>query len=220
MACMQRIALVGIVTVLGLGLGVASFCADLADGTLGVVLQFVASTGFAWGCAAFAAAVPARTRRGAVAAAVGVLCAATAGYYGLNLATGRWRVNGLEPVLTAAAYWTVLSVLGGAALGGLAHVVRTGRAAWAAAAGGLVCGLLSGAGIDIVLRLIAIGDHGRERLLGGLLQAVLGAAVATWAYARRPGARAWTRYAGAAVLACTAGAIAWGAVEAVPVAGF
>ncbi|MGI5242547.1 hypothetical protein [Dactylosporangium sp. CA-139066] len=215
---MQRTALVALAT--GVVLGVASFSADLAGGALGVALQFVASTGFAWGCAAFAAAVLARTRGGAVAAAVGVLCAATACYYGLNFATGRWRVNGLGPVVTAAAYWTVLSIIGGAALGGLAHLVRTARATRAAAAGGVVCGLLSGAGIDIVLTLLAVGDHGRERLAAGLLQAVLGVGVATWAYARRPGARAWARYAVAAGVACVAGALAWGAVEAVPVAGF
>ncbi|GAA4249899.1 hypothetical protein [Dactylosporangium darangshiense] len=206
--------------VLGVALGVASFSADLAGGATGVILQFVASTGFAWGCLAFAAAAPVRSRPRAVAAPVALLCSATWCYYGLNLATGRWRAYGLEPVLTAAAYWTVLSVAGGAALGALAHVVRTARAPWAAAAAGLVCGLLSGAGIDIVLTLLAVGDHGRQRLLEGLLQAVLGAAVATWAFGRRPGPRSWPRYAAAAAVACTVAAAAWGAVESVPVAGF
>jgi hypothetical protein len=56
----------------GIALGAASFAADLADGTLREVLQFVASTGFAWGCAAFAVAVFAETRRGAAGAAVAV----------------------------------------------------------------------------------------------------------------------------------------------------
>src|SRR5688500_2943624 len=54
----------------GAVLGAASFAADLAAGTLREVLQFVASTGFAWGCAAFAVAAFAETRRGAAGAAV------------------------------------------------------------------------------------------------------------------------------------------------------
>ncbi|GAA2358131.1 DUF6518 family protein [Dactylosporangium salmoneum] len=204
----------------GIALGVASFGADLASGAWLTVLQFVASTGFAWGCAAFAPAVLARTRAGAMAAGIAVLCLATGGYYGLNLVSGRWRADGLGPVLAAAAYWTVLSVAGGAALGVLAHLVRSARPRPAAVAGGLVCGLLAGAGIDIVVSLLAAGDHGRQRLAEGALQAVLGVVVATWAFGRRPGARDWAGYGLAAVAACVAGASAWGAVESVPVAGF
>jgi hypothetical protein len=198
----------------GAVLGAASFAADLAAGTLREVLQFVASTGFAWGCAAFAVAAFAETRRGAVGAAVTVLGTATVGYYGLNLAAGRWPAGGPAPVLTAAAYWLLLSVLGGVALGVLAHAVRAGAAPVAAAAAGVACGLLAGAGVEIAV------DHARTHLADGLLQAVAGIAVATWAFARRRGARSWPWYAAAAVIACTGGAVAWAAVESVPVFGF
>lgn len=204
----------------GVGLGVASFFADRVDGTVRLVLQFLASTGFSWGCLAFVVAFPARTRAAAAAAAVSVLCAATVCYYGLNVGAGTRRGDGLPPVLTALAYWLLLSVAGGVVLGVLAHAVGADRAPLAAAAAGLACGLLAGAGIAIVVTLLAVGDHGRVRLAEGLLQAVAGVAVATWTFARRRGHRPWPGYAVAAVVACTAGAVAWSAVESVPVIGF
>jgi hypothetical protein len=204
----------------GVALGIASFYADLVDGTLRAALQFLASTGFAWGCAAFVAAFPSRTRGAAAAAAVTVLCTATFCYYGLNLTGDRWRGDELVPVLLALAYWLLASVAGGAVLGVLAHMVRTGRPPLAAAAAGLVCGLLAGAGIAIVVTLLAVGDHGRARLIEGVLQAVAGIVVTTWMFGRRRGPRSWPRYAAAAVVACTAGALAWSAVESVHVIGF
>ncbi|GAA3303033.1 hypothetical protein Dvina_33020 [Dactylosporangium vinaceum] len=204
----------------GVALGIASFCADLVDGTLRTVLQFVASTGFAWGCAAFVAAFPARTRRGAAAAAIIVLCTATGCYYWLNL-PGGFRPGGqFGPLFKAFAYWMVLSVVGGALLGPLAHAVRTDRARRAAVAAGVACGLLSGAGIAIVTSLLAAGNYGRAGLTEGMLQAAAGIAVATWAFARRRAARDWAVYGAAALAACTAGALAWSAVESVPVTGF
>jgi hypothetical protein len=202
--------------VVGLGLGVASVYADRVDGTARTVLQFLASTGFAWGCAAFVAAFPARTRIAAVAASVVVLCTATACYYVLNLSGG----DRLAPVLTAAGYWMLVSVAGGAVLGVLAHVIRTDRAPVAAAAAGVACGLLAGAGVDIVVSLLAVGDHGRQRLAEGSLQVVAGVAVTAWMFGRRRGPRSWSWFAVAAVVACTAGGLAWGAVESVQVIGF
>jgi hypothetical protein len=198
----------------GAVLGAASFAADLAGGALRDVLQFVASTGFAWGCAAFAVAAFAASRRGAIVGAIVVLGTATVGYYGLNLVAGRWPAGGPAPVLTAAAYWLLLSAAGGAALGALAHVVREGRGPVAAAAGGVACGLLAGAGVEIAV------DHARTHLADGLLQALAGVAVATWAFGRRRGVRSWPRYAVAALVACTGGAMAWALVESVPVFGF
>ncbi|WP_432968965.1 DUF6518 family protein [Dactylosporangium sp. CA-233914] len=204
----------------GVTLGIASFCADLADGPLRTVLQFVASTGFAWGCAAFAAAFPTRTRRGSAAAAVIVLCTATGCYYWLNLPGGLRPGGEFAPLLKAFAYWMLLSIAGGAVLGVLAHAVRTDTARRAAAAAGLACGLLAGAGIAIVASRLLAGDIGSAGLNEGLLQAAAGITVATWSFGRRRGPRAWPHYAAAAALACTAGALAWSAVESVPVTGF
>jgi hypothetical protein len=111
-------------------------------------------------------------------------------------------------------------VVSGAVLGVLAHAVRTERTRVAAVAAGLACGLLAGAGIAIVVTLLAVGGSERAPLVEGALQAVAGAAVATWLFGRRRGQRSWPGYAVAAVVACTAAALAWGAVEAVPVIGF
>jgi hypothetical protein len=198
----------------GVALGIASFCADLVDGTLRTVLQFVASTGFAWGCAAFLAAGPARTRRGAAAAAVIVLCTATGCYYWLNLPGGLRPGGEFGPLFKAFGYWMLLSIAGGAILGVLAHAVRADGPRRAAIAAGVVSGLLAGAGIAIVVT--ATGAARTE----GLLQAAAGLTVATWSFAGRRGPRAWPVYAAAAVAACTAGALAWSAVESVPVMGF
>jgi hypothetical protein len=196
----------------GVALGIASFCADLVDGTLRTILQFVASTGFAWGCAAFIAAFPARTHRGAAAAAVIVLCTATGCYYWLNLPDGLRPGGEFGPLLKAFAYWMLLSVAGGALLGVLAHTVRSDGAPRAAIAAGLTSGLLSGAGIAIAVT----GSGWTE----GLLQATAGLTVATWSFARRRGPCAWPVYAVAALAACTAGTLAWSAVESVPITGF
>jgi len=215
-----RPAVLGWPVTAGVTLGIACFWADLADGTVRTVLQFVASTGFAWGAAAFVAAFPARTRGGAVAAAVTVLAAATVCYYGLNFATDRWRGYGLAAVLTAVAYWLLLSIAGGAVLGLLAHLVRTARPTVAAAAAGLACGLLAGAGIGIVSTLLATGDHGRQPLAEGVLQAVAGVAVTAWLFDRRRGERPWARFTTAAALSCAGGATAWTVVESVHVIGF
>jgi hypothetical protein len=204
----------------GFALGIASFYADLVDGTARAALQFLASTGFAWGCAAFVVAFPARTRGAAVAAAVTLLCTATVCYYGLNLTGDRWRSYGLVPVLLALTYWLLMSVAGGAVLGVLAHVVRTDRAPLAAAAAGLACGLLAGAGLALVGTLLAVGDHGRTRLAEGFLQAVAGVSITAWMFGRRRGPRPWARFAATAVAACTAGALTWYAVESVQVIGF
>ncbi|WP_327000264.1 DUF6518 family protein [Dactylosporangium sp. NBC_01737] len=200
---------------LGAGLGAASFCADRIDGMPRLLLQFVASTGFAWGCAAFIAAFPARTRAGAVTAAVAVLCTATVCYYALNV-----RGDALVPVLLALAYWLLPSVAGGAALGVLAHMVRTDRPPSAAVAAGLACGLLAGAGADIVIALLAAGDHGPARLADGILQVVASVAVTTWLFGRRRGPQPWLRFAATAVAACAASTLAWSAVESVQVIGF
>jgi hypothetical protein len=205
--------------VIGAALGFASFGADLLDGALRTVLQLVASTGFAWGYFAFGAAFPARSRPAAVAAAVTVLGTATAGYYALNLAGDRWRAQGLVPVLTAAAYWLLLSVVSGTVLGVLAHMVRTDRPPLAATAAGLACGLLAGAGIQIVAERFGTGEHGMG-LAEGLAQAAAGVAVTAWMFGRRKGPRSWPRFAAVAVVACIAGAAAWDAVESVHVAGF
>ncbi|WP_433043489.1 DUF6518 family protein [Dactylosporangium sp. CS-033363] len=206
----QRIGL-GWPLTAGVALGIASFCADLAEGTLRTVLQFGASTGFAWGCAAFVAALPARTRRGALAAAVIVLCTATGCYYWLNLPGGAFRA-----LLQAFSYWLLLSIAGGSLLGVLAHAVRHDGPRRAAIAAGVACGLLAGAGIAIVVipgqRFGGAGE--------AVLQAVAGVAVATWSFARRRGPRAWPVYGTAALLACTAGALAWALIESVPVKGF
>jgi hypothetical protein len=196
----------------GVALGIASFCADLVDGTLRTVLQFVASTGFAWGCAAYMAAFPARTRRGAAAAAVIVLCTATGCYYWLNLPGGLRPGGEFTPLFKAFAYWMLLSIAGGGLLGVLARTVRADGARRAAVAAGLTSGLLAGAGIAIVVT----GSEWAE----GLLQAAAGLTVATWSFARRRGPRAWPMYAAAAAAACTAGALAWSAVESVPITGF
>ncbi|WP_433606563.1 hypothetical protein ACQP2P_30390 [Dactylosporangium sp. CA-139114] len=204
----------------GVALGIAAFCADLADGPLRTVLQFVASTGFAWGCAAFAAAYPARTRRGAAAAAVIVLCTATGCYYWLNLPGGLRPGGEFGPLLRAFGYWMLLSVAGGAPLGALAHAVRADGARRAAIAAGIACGLLAGAGIAIVAAPLFTGDALRGGPATGALQAAAGITVATWSFARRRGPRAWPLYGIAALAACTAGALAWSAVEAVPVMGF
>jgi hypothetical protein len=204
----------------GVALGGASFAADLAGGGLRIVLQLAASTGFAWGYAALVTAFPARSRGAAVAAAITVLGAATVCYYALNLSGDRWRSQGLGPVLLALAYWLLMSVAGGVALGVLAHMVRTDRPAPAAVAAGLVCGLLAGAGIQIVAACLAVGDYRGMAPVEGFLQALAGVAVTTWMFSRRRGPRAWPRYAVAAVVACTAGAVAWDAVESVHDAGF
>ncbi|WP_433087930.1 hypothetical protein ACQP1P_18570 [Dactylosporangium sp. CA-052675] len=204
----------------GVALGIAAFCADLVDGTLRAVLQFGASTGFAWGCAAFAAAYPARTRRGAAAAAVIVLCTATGCYYWLNLPGGLRPGGEFGPLLRAFGYWMLLSVAGGAPLGALAHAVRADGARRAAIAAGIACGLLAGAGIAIVAAPLFTGGAVRGGPASGALQAAAGITVATWSFARRRGPRAWPLYGIAALAACTAGALAWSAVEAVPVMGF
>ncbi|WP_433203035.1 DUF6518 family protein [Dactylosporangium sp. CS-047395] len=206
----QRIGL-GWPLTAGVALGIASFCADLAQGTLRTVLQFGASTGFAWGCAAFVAALPAHTRRGAAAAAVIVLCTATGCYYWLNLPGG-----GLEPLLKAFLYWMLLSIAGGTLLGVLAHAVRHASPKRAAIAAGIACGLLAGAGLAIV----AIPGQRFGGAGEAVLQALAGITVATWSFARRQGPRTWPAYAAAALLACTAGALAWAAIESVPVKGF
>ncbi|MET7394856.1 DUF6518 family protein, partial [Dactylosporangium sp. NPDC005572] len=125
----------------GVGLGVASVAADRVDGTLRTALQFLASTGFSWGCAGFLVALPARTRAAAVAASVTALCLATGCYYWLNLGGGP-----LGGVLLAFGYWLALSVAGGAALGLLAHAIRRDRPDRAAVAAGVAGGLLAGAG--------------------------------------------------------------------------
>ncbi|WP_426503459.1 DUF6518 family protein [Dactylosporangium sp. McL0621] len=204
----------------GVALGIASFCADLVDGTLRTVLQFVASTGFAWGCAAFVAASPARTRRGAAAAAVIVLCTATGCYYWLNLPGGLRPGGESGPLFRAFAYWMLLSITGGTVLGALAHAVRADGARRAAVAAGLTSGLLAGAGIAIVTTLLVTGDPARGELGQGTLQAAAGIAVATWSFARRRSPRAWMVYVGAALAAGTAGALAWSAIESVPIIGF
>ncbi|MEV4513608.1 DUF6518 family protein [Dactylosporangium sp. NPDC049525] len=204
----------------GVALGGASFAADLAGGGLRTVLQLAASTGFAWGYAALVAAFPARSRGAAVAAAVTVLSAATVCYYALNLSGDRWRGQGLGPVLVALAYWLLMSVAGGVVLGVLAHAVRSDRPPLAAAAAGLVCGLLAGAGIQIVAARLAVGDYRGMALVEGFVQAAAGVAVTIWMFSRRRGPRSWPRFAAVAVAACTAGAMAWDAVESVHVAGF
>jgi hypothetical protein len=205
----------------GVVLGVASFCADLIGGGAGAALQLLASTGFGWGCAALVVAVAARTRGAAVAAAVTVLCTATVCYYGLHLAGDRWRGYGLTPVLLAMAYWLLGSVAGGAVLGLLVHLVRTGEAPLAAAAAGLACGMLAGAGLALVMgTLLAVGEHGATGLTEGAVQAAAGGAVTTWLFGRRRGQRSWPRFAVTAVVACTAGALTWSAVESVQVIGF
>ncbi|MFF5228298.1 DUF6518 family protein [Dactylosporangium sp. NPDC000521] len=201
-------------------LGFASFAADLLDGDLRTVLQLAASTGFAWGYAAFVAAFPARSRRTAVAAAVVVLATATVCYYALNLASDRWRAQGLLPVLTAMAYWLLLSVVGGAVLGVLAHLVRSDRPPVAATAAGLACGLLAGAGIQIVADHFVTGDFGGMALAEGFAQAFAGVAVTVWMFGRGRGPRSWPRFAAVACVACAAAALAWDAVESVQVAGF
>ena len=206
--------------VAGVALGVASFCADLVGGLPGAVLQWAASTGFAWGCLALVVAFAARTRSAAIGAAMAVLGLATVCYYGLNLAGDRWRAAGLGPVLTALAYWLLLSVLSGAVLGVLAHTVRTDPTPRASAAAGLACGLLAGAGIAVVVTLVARGVDERARVVEGALQAMAGIAVATWMFGRRRGPRSWVAYATSALVACTAAALAWSAVESVPVVGF
>ncbi|MER7277270.1 DUF6518 family protein [Dactylosporangium sp. NPDC000244] len=218
-ASRQRIG-IGWPLTAGVALGIAAFCADLVDGTLRTVLQFVASTGFAWGCAAFVAAFPARTRRGAAAAAVIVLCTATGCYYWLNLPGGLRPGGEFGPLLRAFGYWMLLSVAGGAPLGALAHAVRADGARRAAIAAGIACGLLAGAGIAIAVTPLFTGDPLRGGTAEGALQAAAGITVATWSFARRRGPRAWPVYGIAALAACTAGALAWSAVEAVPVMGF
>ncbi|GGM29999.1 DUF6518 family protein [Dactylosporangium sucinum] len=194
----------------GVALGVASVAADRVGGALRTTLQFLASTGFSWGCVGFVVALPARTRGAAVAASVVALCTATACYYWLNLGGGP-----PAGVLLAFGYWLALSVAGGAALGALAHAIRRDHPHRAAIAAGIAGGLLAGAGIQI-----AVVDPGPAQLMNGGLQAVAGLLVVAWLFARRPAPRPWLRYAGATVLAGTVAALAWDAVESVQVVGF
>lgn len=141
----------------GISFGVAAYGSDLLSDPANRFITPVVSSGFGWGVAAFAVAYVAPTARSAVVGAISALAFAASTYYGLVvLFSDRWRhqdsasdlgweqAESLFPVARAAGFWLVGALLGGMALGVLAHITRTGSTRTAGVACGLAFGMLAG----------------------------------------------------------------------------
>ncbi|MDQ4004675.1 MAG: DUF6518 family protein [Actinomycetota bacterium] len=187
-------------------LGIFAVVADAAPGPLGRLLLIVASTGLAWGVAAFALGAWA-PRPGPAAVAGGlVIVGAVLTYYGCIATFG---LRGADPGSLAHAGWVwgAGGLIGGPTLGVLGwHAVRaSGRlrsAIW-----GVVAGLLLSQGVYLLAR----SSGGLLEAEGGSLRILLLVALPLPVLLLLVGSRRRHLALGLAVMAAVSGvgAIAW-----------
>jgi hypothetical protein len=214
--------------VAGAVLGLLAFAADAVDGSAGLVMVALVSSGLAWGSAALLAGHTAPDRRSAVTGATVLLVSATLVYYFLILVVSRrWSGGylvdgssadryGLRSLAVMTMAWLLVSVVAGPSLGLLGQMTRTARLTSAALAAGAAYGLLSGQGWQEIgaapwaLLVAAVdGDVEPGFLAAKLIQVVLPLVVPVWLVHVQRLWRAWPTLLIAMISTAALSALLW-----------
>ncbi|MEV8516248.1 hypothetical protein [Dactylosporangium sp. NPDC051484] len=225
----SRTGLLVRVLLLGAGLGLTAFLGDYVAGDTGQFLTVVFS-GAAWGCCALVAGYFAVAWTRAAVTGAAALVVATLVYYTLILVISRrWQggvtedggsadLAGLASIARATAFWLAASICGGALLGVLGHLARTGDTFLSALCAGTGWALLAGQGLYLLLFAPGwlIADmFGHFLFFSAVFNVVLASVVVCTLYARRAARRSWPVVAAAAFGVSVVSVALWGVVEGV-----